>query len=424
MSHIENGEDFYLVLPSNVNSSHDNTPSKYHTQLINTINLPSNSRWEVGLVEISFVNAIKTIDKGESIHYCEDKGVDRIEAEFILDDHCGLYQNKYRTINLKSNVGLGNIITHPDFDLDWHEDAKRFSISTKNDKVLQISMSPYTAFVLGFISNRLVGDEELIFDGSDKKRNQSDDIITWPFTAVSEARIIVDHVRKGKIPDPNSNEPLSKPSELMKTEYRLIVGTGEGDKLPEPFKFFIKKRLQPPWKVLQSMTIPQGYYQTAEKLVKEANKQLAKFNITTVSFSYDESINRIVYKSENEGDFFLIDESIADVFGFHKMDRIGGLMMTAPYPPDLRRGIYSLYVYCDFCMETFVGNTLVPLLRTVSFNARAYGETVTVLYDNPIYVPINKRAIDSVEIKIGDDNGKLVPFVEGKTALTLHFRPA
>ena len=86
--------------------------------------------------------------------------------------------------------------------------------------------------------------------------------------------------------------------------------------------------------------------------------------------------------------------------------------------------MYNIYVYCDVCSNTYVGDTMVPLLRTISFNSQSsnYGEAIWVLYNNPIYVPLNKRFIDNITVELYDDSGHEIPFVEDKTCVTIHFR--
>ena len=43
---------------------------------------------------------------------------------------------------------------------------------------------------------------------------------------------------------------------------------------------------------------------------------------------------------------------------------------VAEYAPDLRRGMYNIFVYCDVCVSTYVGDSMVPLLRTINLNSQ------------------------------------------------------
>jgi hypothetical protein len=68
-----------------------------------------------------------------------------------------------------------------------------------------------------------------------------------------------------------------------------------------------------------------------------------------------------------------------------------------------------------------VSDVRVPLLRAVVDNDKRT-EIAYVTYDNPIYVPLQKKHFDSVEINIMTDEGQPVPFTTGKSVVVLHFR--
>ncbi len=65
---------------------------------------------------------------------------------------------------------------------------------------------------------------------------------------------------------------------------------------------------------------------------------------------------------------------------------------------------------------------MAPLLRTVSFNVKQYGEMIHVGYTNPIYLNLNKSFFDMIAINICDVIGEHIPFTEGMTTAVLHFR--
>lgn len=90
---------------------------------------------------------------------------------------------------------------------------------------------------------------------------------------------------------------------------------------------------------------------------------------------------------------------------------------------DLKAGIHSLFVYCSLLDPVIVGDALVPLLRTVQVPKRQkFGEQIVVTYEKPHYIPLAHTDFDSIEVKIADDNGRLIPFKFGRTILTLHFK--
>lgn len=90
-------------------------------------------------------------------------------------------------------------------------------------------------------------------------------------------------------------------------------------------------------------------------------------------------------------------------------------------PPDLNAGLSALYVYCNLVQPRPVGDSMVPLLRTVP-NRGYQGDTVAISLQPVHYLPVNQTYFDTVEVNIRDDTGELVPFESGRVIITLHFR--
>jgi hypothetical protein len=68
-----------------------------------------------------------------------------------------------------------------------------------------------------------------------------------------------------------------------------------------------------------------------------------------------------------------------------------------------------------------VGDTKAPLLRSVGITGQQ-GSTVRHLFEKPMYVPLQKKHFESIEIDIRTDAGEVVPFQYGRSMVTLHFR--
>jgi len=97
---------------------------------------------------------------------------------------------------------------------------------------------------------------------------------------------------------------------------------------------------------------------------------------------------------------------------------------TAKRSTSLTAGdVTSAYVYCDILEHVAVGDTKAPLLRIVDKPKKTYGNVHQTL--NPIlYVPLQKKNFDTVEINIMTDTGVPVPFRYGKAFVVLEFRRA
>jgi hypothetical protein len=120
---------------------------------------------------------------------------------------------------------------------------------------------------------------------------------------------------------------------------------------------------------------------------------------------------------------------LASILGFTptnhtepKVLEAGGLH-EADSRPDLLRGTYNMYIYSNICSNVLVGNSFVPLLRAIPLKETPYGQVQSFIFEKPIYVPVTRRSIDTIEVELRDDTGELMPLEEGKTLLLLQFRP-
>ena len=61
-------------------------------------------------------------------------------------------------------------------------------------------------------------------------------------------------------------------------------------------------------------------------------------------------------------------------------------LSESPYVSDLH-DIASIYVYCNIVQPQIVGNTSVPLLRTIAVSGKS-GDVITKTFNNIRYVPV------------------------------------
>jgi hypothetical protein len=81
-----------------------------------------------------------------------------------------------------------------------------------------------------------------------------------------------------------------------------------------------------------------------------------------------------------------------------------------------------LFIYTDIIKDQLVGNSRSALIRTVHVdNDHLKGAYVSFQF--PQYFPVNATEIDSINIRITDETGTPVHFVDAVVAVTLHFRP-
>jgi len=91
--------------------------------------------------------------------------------------------------------------------------------------------------------------------------------------------------------------------------------------------------------------------------------------------------------------------------------------------PIIEPSLTSLFIYCDILEHVPVGDTLAPLLRCVNIEGES-GKRVGASFTYPMYIPVQKKVFDSVEINIMTETGDPAPFIDGPSTVTLHFRRA
>jgi hypothetical protein len=116
------------------------------------------------------------------------------------------------------------------------------------------------------------------------------------------------------------------------------------------------------------------------------NKQKRGVNITIqpgMSITFTDKLARILGTGE------MISSLYSDT-----------LILKGNQVTDIEGGLHELYVYCDLLECVPVGDTVAPLLRIVEADGPR-GEMINIQYDHPRYVPLQKKAFDSIEIDKG-----------------------
>jgi len=140
--------------------------------------------------------------------------------------------------------------------------------------------------------------------------------------------------------------------------------------------------------------------------------------------------------------FFISNGKIGMTFQYHSqvkvtvdfspdLARLSGLRSDETYvtgddviserEPNLSSNIRSVYVYCDLLEHVPVGDTKAPLLRIVDKSTELEGNVHRV-FNPTLYVPLQKKCFDTVEIDMMVDTGDPVPFLSGKSFVVLEFR--
>lgn len=154
-------------------------------------------------------------------------------------------------------------------------------------------------------------------------------------------------------------------------------------------------------------------------LLLNGKKELYKYK-----FSFDENSKR--YALQVGKPYALeISKNLSSILGFSTENCLyhKNTHTVANDVPILHRAITALYVYTNIIDSVYIGDVRAPLLLTCPFKRKERKDLVhQVEFLNPTYVRLNRNTIQQINIDIYDDAGTLIPFLYGKTKLTLHFR--
>jgi len=95
---------------------------------------------------------------------------------------------------------------------------------------------------------------------------------------------------------------------------------------------------------------------------------------------------------------------------------------VSKFPPNMTGNIQTVYVYCDVVEHVVVGDIMAPLLRIVDMKRPTDHGTMHRMLSRPLYVPLQNKHFDTIEVNIMTDTGNPVPFVSGKSVVVLEFK--
>ena len=85
---------------------------------------------------------------------------------------------------------------------------------------------------------------------------------------------------------------------------------------------------------------------------------------------------------------------------------------------------HNMLIYCNMVCPIIVGESRVPLLKSLWLAEYKPDEIVKVTIKRPMYLKTSRSVYDNIEINIRDDDGDFIKFAsKTHTSVTLHFRP-
>ena len=161
-----------------------------------------------------------------------------------------------------------------------------------------------------------------------------------------------------------------------------------------------------------SAIVDYGYYTSMPELIKSINTAMKKeLGNTNITFSFNPRTHKVGVTLATKHCVGLYGQ-LSKILGFGGEDVKVRISKESPYVAELH-SITSIYVYCNIVQPQIVGNTSVPLLRTIPVGGKS-GDVITKTFTNMQYVPVQTKSFEDIEILLRTDTGDLVPFERGK----------
>ena len=161
-----------------------------------------------------------------------------------------------------------------------------------------------------------------------------------------------------------------------------------------------------------SAIVDYGYYTSIPELIKYINTAMKKeLGDTNITFSFNPRTHKVGVTLATKHCVGLYGQ-LSKILGFGGEDVKVRKSKESPYVAELH-SITSIYVYCNIVQPQIVGNTSVPLLRTIPVGGKS-GDVITKTITNIQYVPVQTKSFEDIEILLRTDTGDLVPFERGK----------
>jgi len=120
----------------------------------------------------------------------------------------------------------------------------------------------------------------------------------------------------------------------------------------------------------------------------------------------------------------MFNESMRRILGFKDMTvYYPGKASLAKYGMQLKaKTVETIFVYCDVLQHVVMEDVIAPLLRIVDMKHAAENGRMHKILKPPLYVALQKKNFDAIEINIMCDTGHAVPCSHGKSVAVLDFK--
>ena len=183
-----------------------------------------------------------------------------------------------------------------------------------------------------------------------------------------------------------------------------------------------------------------GYLSSIDQLCEAINTELRfafvqfRSTHTPAQFFYNKKLDRIEARSGTiTTTIFVLGDYLPRFMGigyggpgytakYHRLDIEAGSATARPYYSPEMDVTHSMFVFSELVKYQVVGDIEAPLLATLPVTGRNK-ETCYWSCDPPYYIPVAQTTLNSINIKICNEDGEPFPFPDdGKVFCRLNFR--
>ena len=173
-----------------------------------------------------------------------------------------------------------------------------------------------------------------------------------------------------------------------------------------------------------------GFYPTVDKVLDhilfKINAVCTKEKLPEpdLTYEYDEIKERVWFRVRGLKLLITVSSDTEDHFNMigYFSDDLGHIIF--PQKAEKAPTITScpdVFVYTDACGYRPVGDTLARLLDHLPITVK-HGETLSHSFNDPTFIPVTQGYINTIEIRLTDDTGKLIPIQSSKVICDLEFK--
>ena len=175
--------------------------------------------------------------------------------------------------------------------------------------------------------------------------------------------------------------------------------------------------------------VSDGLYESSKYFISALNKLVDSFldvfgstkENPAVKFYFNPATRRASISKFQENTTLRLSPKLVEILAMPDWEMHGTGKFAGAAVMDVDQSLKSLFIYTDLVQPRPVGDSVVPLLRTLP-PVNKEKDTMHYLFEKPHYIPLARFQFDSVEILLTNDRGVPLPFDGGHSIVTLHFR--